>query len=294
MPPPPHHGHDPDTPVTVWPCPPARQQEHGPAPSWLGAAVTRTAALYTQPGQTVLLLAPPAGNPVPMPGSRAGEDAAGRHPFDDLPQAAEALLRLGRRVRTRTASPIRRPPGHEENPTSPSGPGLDRHHAAGGRTGPGPADRGPDRADLLVTAVIPTASGWVHQVAWDALLTPTGILAVITHGDRRGGRFVDPTPLLVDTAWRAGLVLADRIVLVEIPLDSDHPTVDLSHGLLPPPLTGCGATRRVHSDLLLFTPAETCASSEKLRCSQPEPKCRCGSPSGLDAWVRGDSSGSVS
>ncbi|HVQ94229.1 MAG TPA: hypothetical protein VMU51_24530, partial [Mycobacteriales bacterium] len=139
--------------------------------------------------------------------------------------------------------------GHGADPAggtaAASGPGQDTDRR--------PADRdgvGGDWADLVVTAVDPHGPDWVTRLPWTDLLTRSGLLAAITHGDRRGGRWVDPLPALVAALTEAGLVWHDRIVLHHQP--STRPsTVDrgaAGRAELGPTVRH----ERAHTDLLLF------------------------------------------
>ncbi|MEX5712006.1 hypothetical protein AB1484_27865 [Parafrankia sp. FMc6] len=204
--------------ATVWPCPlgsPAR-----PPAGWLQAAVEQLVTTHTRPGDPVLLLIPP-GSDAPAEGRRGT-------PADRRADAGWAVGRLGRRVQVRTAPAVR------AVPPSGSGPGLDS------------ADEGPDhdRNPLVVTVVDPTRTGWVRGVPWARLLTPDGLLAVITRSDSVDGWLIDPTVELTAVAGRHGLALLDRFILVEVPLDELDPP--------PGPLPRASLARRVHTDLLLF------------------------------------------
>ncbi|MEX5637356.1 hypothetical protein [Parafrankia sp. FMc2] len=204
--------------ATVWPCPPGSPAR--PPAGWLQAAVERLVTTHTRPGDPVLLLIQPG--PDAPAGGRRGT------PADRRADAGWAVARLGRRVQVRTAPAVR------AVPPSGSGPGLDS------------ADEGPDndRSPLVVTVVDPTRTGWVRGVPWARLLTPDGLLAVITRSDSVDGWLIDPTAELTAAAGRHGLALLDRFVVVEVPLNElDQP---------PGPLPRASVARRVHSDLLLF------------------------------------------
>ncbi|WP_322779753.1 hypothetical protein [Frankia sp. Cas4] len=254
----------PSRPATVWPCPPTDPDQR-PA-GWLQAAVERIVATATRPGDRVLLLTePPPADAGPL------DDTDDDDTSEELTETAWTVARLGRAVRVRTA------PADPTAQRSGSGPGP------GLASGPGPDA---DRHAVVVTVVAPTRLGWFTRIAWGGLLTPDGTLAVVTRSDSRGGWLIDSTIELTAAAGRSGLALLDRIVLLEVPLGQlDRPATPVSRGVV---------AQRVHSDLLLLGAVGTSASSEKLKGFQPEPKCPLGSSPGLGAWVRGDSSGSVS
>jgi hypothetical protein len=211
--------------ASVWPCPPEGPDQ--PRANWLQAAVHRLVATCTRPGDPVLLLTPP---PDDMP-------AAGRRatPAARVTDTGWSVIRLGRTVQVRPA-PATRP--------SESGPG------------PRIPDDGPDsdRRPLLVTVVEPTRTGWIHEVPWARLVTPDGLLAVISHSDSVAGLLIDPTDALATATRRHGLALLHRFVLLEISLDQ----LDAR----PTPLPAGTAARRVHSDLLLFRPIAFAAARE--------------------------------
>ncbi len=208
----------PRRPATVWPCPP-------PTPDplhsgWLPAAVERIVTLCTRPGEPVLLVpAPAATGPLDDTDTDAGERLA---------HTAAAVTHLGRTVRVQTAADL-------TGTRSQSGPT---------RPGPEPTT---DHAALVVTVVAPIRPGWFARIDWADLLTARGVLAVITQTLSRAGWLIDPCAELTAAAVGAGLALHDRIVLLEVPPSRlDQPPTAVRPGV---------AVERVHSDLLLFTPA---------------------------------------
>ncbi|MBL7490558.1 hypothetical protein I6A60_01595 [Frankia sp. AgB1.9] len=223
------HGFDPDRnddpadtgrPVSVWPYPP---DTVGREPAgWLQAAVQRLVVATTRPGDPVLVLIPPApSGPATWPGDDTG---------DELAETDRTIARLGRPVQVRTA------PAHPAPRRTETGPGPDP------APGHGPAE---NRYRLVVTVLDPTRLDWVHHIDWDRLLTTGGTLAVITRSDSLSGWLIDPTVDLTAATGRHKLLLLDRFVLLEVPLDElDGPST--------PSLRGRTA-RRVHADLLLFT-----------------------------------------
>jgi hypothetical protein len=246
--------------ATVWPHDPADPQ------ATLAALITT----YTHPGHRVVLLTPPG--PAWLD-TRTDWTA-------QLARRGPALARLRRRIQVRTDRPDHRPstgpahadrgpaPGSGPGPAMPSGapdprsrtsPGADPAGGTAAPASPGPdtdrrpADRGGtggDRADLVIIAVDPHAPDWVAWPPWTDLLTRAGLLAVITHSDRRGGRWVDPLPALVAALTGAGLVWHDRIVLHHQP--STRPSTADRAAAGRAELGPTVRHERAHTDLLLF------------------------------------------
>ncbi|ABW11973.1 hypothetical protein Franean1_2543 [Parafrankia sp. EAN1pec] len=251
-------------PATVWPCPPATPDQT--SAGWLPAAVERLVVTVSRPDDPVLLLTEPS---LSRPGRPAepGDDELG----EELAACAGTVARLGRRVQIRTApaDPSPRRSGPASAPDPVAGPGPD-----------------PDRFLLVVMVVEPTRLGWFTRIDWGGLLAVGGTLAVVSRCDSLGGWLIDPTVELATAVGRGGLAMLDRIVLLEVPLrELDRPAS---------PIPASVVAQRVHSDLLLFTAVKRSASSEKLKGSQRELKCRSGSLPGLDPWVRGDPEGPLS
>ena len=82
--------------------------------------------------------------------------------------------------------------------------------------------------------------------ACQRVLTPGGILAVVTASRAPGGQPADLAGHAVAAARAAGLVYAQHIVLVHAAIDGDHlaPAAAAS--------SRAGGTQ-IHSDLLVFT-----------------------------------------
>lgn len=275
----------PTPPTAAPPAPRRRTRPAGPPPTaalatvWSHdpgdpqATLAAVIATYTHPGHRVVLLTPPG--PAWLD---AGADWTAQ-----LSGPGPALARL-RRLQVRTGRPDHRPPTDPAGdlrglisesgpgPAVPAGPPAPRSrtghgaHAAAGAaaaTSPGqdparrPADRfGPGfgRADLVVTAVDPHAPDWVARLPWTDLLTRSGLLAAITHSDRRGQWWVDPLPALVAALTAAGLVWHDRIVLHHQPPTGPSTASRATAGRTRPgPAAG---HERVHTDLLLFAPQQ--------------------------------------
>jgi len=250
-------------PSTVWPC--AQDDLHagtGLLADWLLTAVIKIVTHYTQPGHRVLLLDPAVHlTPRASQPTCGGRSRSRPGPYAGLHEASWTVVRLGRGVHTRTA--VARPervgdgPGDESaesesgfrpNFSSPITVSVGTQPA---RPQPGPdstlAAGSPDRYDLIITAAEPHTLDWFHPADWADLLTPTGTLAAITHGDRFQGRFVDPIGALVRAAKRAGLRYLDHIALLRAPIRDDKldGASPVTHSL---PQTHI----KVHDDLLVF------------------------------------------
>ncbi|MDT0318573.1 hypothetical protein [Streptomyces millisiae] len=181
----------------------------GRAPSWVREAIRQIVTLYTRPNDRIQFIAPPTS------------DAEG---FTQLLDVAQSVSRRGRPTEVRTVASLTNPSimrtAQRQESESDSGP---RHHEESvarrplTRTHPDPGDtdpRGPDRHSLVLMIAGPEAADWADVVPWDRLLTPTGVLAAITHSSRRQGRLMDPEPLLMHLANQLGLALLDRLVIV--------------------------------------------------------------------------------
>ncbi|AXK36428.1 hypothetical protein DVA86_31430 [Streptomyces armeniacus] len=256
---------------SVWPAAPeADHPEAETLPGWLLGAIVKIVALYTQPGQRVLLLAPPHGG---ARGTTEREFASccaesGSGLLTGLTEAAQSAASLGRTLHVRAAHPAGAtlgagtdvPKGPQSvprlapTPAYPTPTPTDPPHPTGPTGAAGP---GPDRFDAVITFVSPRATDWVATTAWSALLSPSGTLSFITHSDREQGRLIDPSGVLTDTAHRAGLSVLDRVVLLEVPIRrSALATSDLPAAAGSPPAqadTAGPPHTRIHHDLLLFT-----------------------------------------
>ncbi|NBH04539.1 hypothetical protein [Amycolatopsis sp. SID8362] len=252
-------------PSTVWTC---AQDEllggTGLLASWLLTAVVKIVTGYTQPGQRVLLLAPaPYLGPSPSSSPIGDRHRSRPGPYGGLHEASWTVVRLGRRVQTQTAVAPQDPIGEHHGEAlaeSGSGPRL----RLGGPTDVGvgaPPARGrsepdttatvvgPDRYDLIITASGPRPGDWFRPADLADVLNPTGMLSVITHGDRVEGRLIDPAGSFVRAAQGAGLRYLDRIALLRAPvrngaLAAAAPAVQPA---VPP-----ARHARVHDDLLIF------------------------------------------
>ncbi len=264
----------PARPSTVWPC--AQDDLHegtGVLANWLLTAVIKIVTTYTQPGQRVLLLAPSPFIALPASWSSAAiGNRPRRGPYDGLLEAAWTVVRLGRGIQTQTAGA--RPPqsadkladGAAESESGPRldsvGPDADGHSTLPSDRPAGPdataTGHSPDRFDLIITAVEPRTLDRLHPADWAGLLTPNGVVAVVTHSDRSGGRFTDAAGPLVRSAHYAGLRYLDRIALLRVPvrdgvLAAVHPAARDRAQTSPRRSTSVVRHAPVHDDLLVFT-----------------------------------------
>lgn len=267
-------------PTTLWPL-----AEAVPLPGtallagWLGRTIVTLVTAYTRPGDRVLLLAPPAAlrRRPPAPDWSSHSDC-----YAGLSEAVWTVIRLGRGVDSATAAPA---PDHPDAPAVPtarnavesgSGPRLIPH-------GPRPSTDHVDQSDrptactnhrpdgpfdLIITAVQPHDTDWLTHTDWDAILTPTGAIAAITHSDSQGSRLRDPVATIVNTLRVHGRRWHDHIAVLTQPLGD--PTAATAHPspVSPSPMeratastTGPLPIRSVHHDLLLFGP-NACATAE--------------------------------
>lgn len=268
-------------PTTLWPF-----ADVEPLPGtarlagWLGRTIVTLVTTYTRPGDRVLLLAPPISTRLP---ARMPDSARAADPYAGLTEAVWTVTRLGRSVDTATGAT---PPDYRGDP--PAALGQDDHRSGSGprptrlglrspaATHPGSEHRlarvehrpGTD-FDLIITAVHPDATDWFSDTDWDSVLTSAGMLAVITYGDRRHGRLVDPMAVIAATfrsQWRG--VLDHIAVLTEHVPGTSNKAVVASAPPAPAPAAARNASevavdpmpmRSVHHDLLLIgaVPAAT-------------------------------------
>ncbi|HVK26234.1 MAG TPA: hypothetical protein VM677_33185 [Actinokineospora sp.] len=245
-------------PATVWQCG-GDDPRDGTAvlSGWLLNAIVKIVTGYSRPGDRVLLLAPPPIPSGPLRWTRVGR---GTGPYDGLHEAAWTVARLGRGIQTWTARPPHTDvdfhpasdpadePAHPADRRSASGPRADHSRqparpelTADSSTEPLPLRAVGDRFDVVITTVAIDHPYWTRDIDWDALLTPRGITAIITHSDSRGTRCTHPTSTLVSTLSDCGLGWLDHVILLETLPDPDHQ----------PAASGTGH-RRAHHDLLLF------------------------------------------
>ncbi len=261
-------------PSTVWPCAQDDLREGtGLLANWLLAAVVKLVTTYTQPGQRVLLLDPaPYLAPPSSWSPTGGRNQSRPGPYAGLHEAGWTVVRLGRGVRTQTAVAHPNPVDeHSGNASAESEPGprpradsltTDQPAAPSTHRRPAPdltaTGAGPDRYDLVITAADPRTLDRFCPADWAGLLTPTGTLAVITHGDRSRNRLSDPAGSLVRAAQHAGLHYLDRIALLRVPVRGGALAVATPAPHARPqgpagPLTTPARHTQVHDDLLVFT-----------------------------------------
>jgi hypothetical protein len=213
--------------TTVWPC---AQNVHltgtGMLADWLLNAVIKIVTTYSTPGDRVLLLAPP---PSGAQSSRPRYVPRRSGPYCGLLEAAWPVVRLGRRIQTRTAGAEPDLLGRDViSPTSESGPGphrtspdSDSRHATADRdSGWSATETDPvaDRVDLIITAAENDGLDWLRPADWAGVLARTGFLCVITRGDHSRSRLADAAGPLVRAAHHAGLRYLDRIALLRTPI----------------------------------------------------------------------------
>ncbi|MEV0220668.1 hypothetical protein [Streptomyces sp. NPDC050704] len=261
-----HRLRRPRRPGSVWPV--AQHPSHPDArviEPWLTEAIIQVVATYTRPSHRVLLLAPPTAPGTPTPDRATPGTGTEDGLLPALIEAAGTASRLGRTLEaaatdpdfdTRTAEDAASPAWQsvhrlpaESVPPAPTG-----HRPIRRRRGPTAV--GPDRYHAVIALVDPHHPQWVHDVSWGRLLTPSGVLAVITHSDRRRGRLIDPGGLVTRAVGSAGLAPLDHIALLQLPVRDGAlaPEPDLSAVLPSDAAPGVTTPRhiRVHADLLLF------------------------------------------
>ncbi|HWD00842.1 MAG TPA: hypothetical protein VG674_00005, partial [Amycolatopsis sp.] len=123
-------------------------------------------------------------------------------------------------------------------------------------------DRPRGEFDLIITALDPHATDWLGHADWDTLLTPRGLIAVVTHSDVRDGRLRDPHSVLLKTTGRRGLRCLDHIAVLTAPVPDtpERPAATDRTGTAAPvpdvSARSVGATapplRSVHHDLVLL------------------------------------------
>ncbi len=251
------HSHDGSTPLrhfrrrpaTVWPLPQQRAVAPSPPrPAWLEAAVHRVATTYSRRGSRVLLLAPPA--PDRASGAKAGDAEGGT--LASLLASAELLSRLNRPADVRA---LTYPSPTDSSAPQPAAGYRPRLVVSAPLVSPlGPTDHRPDRSgqsvavgaadrySLVITPVDSQPADWATRVAWDDLLVPNGILAVITQSDISRRSPGPASRLLAHLSGRGEMALLDRIAFLAA-------TNEVPSGASPATDVGAGA----HTELLLLT-----------------------------------------
>ncbi|MEU3642908.1 hypothetical protein AB0E59_05935 [Lentzea sp. NPDC034063] len=257
-------------PSTVWPC---AQDDLGEVTgllaSWLLTAVVKIVTTYSQPGQRVLLLEPPARlMPTGLHTVRGSQGQPRSGPCAGLHEAGWTVVRLGRSVQSQTV--VTNPDQEDAHLGAESGSGLAESVGSptiDGLAGPlAHINSGPESAprrvssdgyDLVIAVAEPQALSWFRLADWGHLLAPAGVLAVITRGNRASHRFADPANSLVRATHSAGLLYLDRIALLRTPVRDGVLVVTTSAGHVRsrtstrPPTTPVRHVQ-VHDDLLVF------------------------------------------
>ncbi|RSN44968.1 hypothetical protein DMC64_19020 [Amycolatopsis sp. WAC 04197] len=236
---------------------------------WLGRTVVTLVTTYTSPGDRVLLLTPPAPNQVPPRATGRVHDSV--H-YGGLAEAVWTVSRLGRSVDTAAAVPVRdqcsdrtdsRPVTRNESVTRPRPSRLGLRSVAepspdSTRCARADGDRSRGTFDLIITAVDPGTTDWIGHTDWNTQITPEGIVALITHSERRAGRLVEPIAELAATLGNYQLRCLDHIA-VQSAHASDfsvaHQDAHTREGRVTKPSASLDRPvhfRQVHHDLVLF------------------------------------------
>lgn len=209
--------------ASVWACAESAQS----STTWLDTVVVKTAARYSQPGDRVLLVAPPAGAGTSS-SSLANSTRRPWRRYDGLADSAWNVTRLGRSVQTAT--------GDVSDASFHSPPTGGEPSAAGSPR---------SRFQLIISAINPETADRFDVACWARALTPDGRLALITHCQRQRGRWVDIGTTLRADGRRTGLQLVDHVAVLQVPLHTvaTHPS---------PIGGGRHALAIVHADLYVF------------------------------------------
>ena len=262
-------------PTTLWPFAGAEQLPGtDQLAGWLGRVIVTLVTGYTRPGDRVLLLNPPA----PSRRQSAFCGTRGPDPYAGLSESVWTVIRLGRGVDIATAPPapdyphIPTDPTHRHAVESASGLRLDPKSVGDRHESDSRAEHRPgDQFDLIITAVHPDDTDWLAHTDWDTVLTPTGTIAVITHGDSSDGRLVDPMTAIVGTFRSRDWQWLNHIAVLIEPL---HTPTSAPTAMPPTAAPAAASTvehlpiRSVHHDLLLFaatsprSPVHTTAAGE--------------------------------
>lgn len=267
----------PATPATVWTCGPAPID---PDALWPTPIVRTIVTSFTEPGARVVLLTapPPAGSAAPGPHT-APENSplapTGPHsptastapppdpnPADTIHTAHAVIAHLRRDPRLMQLPPDTTRHDRADEDSSRTDPlaAAARHDDTEAVTEP---HSGVPRVDLVIASVRPehTAPRTAEHLARVAarLLRTSGILAVLTHSDRVGGRLRDPTGTLVTAAQNHDLLYLQHIVVLHTPIRDSHLdttalTTDQNparaDSAAPPELPG--PHHRAHRDLVIL------------------------------------------
>lgn len=238
-------------PASVWPP----EKPVDPEAAWPEPILERIVTTLSAPGQAVALLTdqPTADDP---PGHAYGTAARAIVPPGTLAAARELIEAHDRFSRIAHWQP--RAGGAAEpfwarfvHPTNPATAATGRGEVHDDDPHPGPAHaefgHPTEPVPLVIAAVDPMGVGDDFGVAAAELLRDGGALAVITHGDHRQGRLVDPSGSIVASAQNADLIYLQHIVALHHPIAAGRLTRSR------PRETGTTTRhRRVHSDVYLF------------------------------------------
>lgn len=198
-------------------------------PGWLGRTIVTLVTTYTRPGDRVLLLTPP---PSPRAPQHAAGNARSAEAYAGLAEAVWTVARLGRGADSATTAPAPDDPAEHTDSSRPAGAESGLRPRLG-RLGLHPVpEPHPDSArprhrdgdgprggfDLIITALDPHATDWLTRTDWDALLTPRGLLATVTHSDSRDGWLRDPHATVLNTLGSQGLRCLDHIAVLTAPV----------------------------------------------------------------------------
>jgi hypothetical protein len=141
----------------------------------------------------------------------------------------------------------------------------------------------------------PAARPGVLYAACQRVLRPGGVLAVITASTTGPGGLRDDPGEVISRARAAGLVYAQHIVALHVPVTGSQitpaPGDDAGLGAV----AGLAAVHtQIHSDFLVFTQPGKPVGSAELKDSQPEPPGGFLRSPAADPWVHGEDEGPVS
>jgi hypothetical protein len=216
-------------PVNIWPGLPAPASGHSPAACpgpVTAAAAAKVIAAFSRPGN---LVATPDGSPAVIEAAAA----AGRHALSLITSGGRGPAGLAPAARPLT----RLRAGSPELLLAPGDPDAGRATLAiTGWHGPG----------CCSAAQSGGGTGLLYATC-QRVLTPGGVLAVITASQAPDVQLAGLAGHTVAAARAAGLIYAQHIVLVHAAIDGDH--------LAPSPATPAGRAggTQIHSDLLVFT-----------------------------------------
>ncbi|WP_342746890.1 hypothetical protein, partial [Lentzea kentuckyensis] len=257
----------PPTPATVWVC---GHPATDPATTWPAPVVEKAVTSFTTPSARVVFLAHPAP---PEAVGLVGQVPVARPQTEDdraLAAATDAVRALGRDIQVIHIEPRETATGHGSTPFWADLIGDPQPRPDGVAESPvdlcsQPETDVPATADLVIVSLPPErlSHGLRDHVALLAarLLRTGGILVVLTHCHRAGGRLVDPTGPIVAAAQAADLLYLQHIVAVHSPVrdgqfavTADQPEIDRAgrerHRAA---VRGLPAPHRIaHSDLLVF------------------------------------------